>query len=61
MVELRTLKDKCLACFSSFSYLYDFCPVCQGTGFVEVQLQRKVPILEAKINAENYEFCIERL
>jgi rRNA maturation endonuclease Nob1 len=61
MLERRTSKEQCLACFSSFSYLYDFCPVCQGTGFVEVQLQRKPPQQEAKINPENYEFCIERL
>ena len=61
MLDPRVSKENCLACFSSFSYLYDFCPVCQGTGFVEVQVPKKEAFLGTKINTEIYEFCIERL
>ena len=34
-VEVR--KEKCWACYRILAYLAGYCPVCNDTGFVEVE------------------------
>lgn len=41
MLERVTHREACWVCFSSLAYLAGYCPVCMGTGFVEVEV--KVP------------------
>jgi DnaJ-class molecular chaperone len=51
--QQRTVKAGCLACNGSLnSYDSYFCPVCQGTGFVEVQAFEEVLLPKAASKAE---------
>jgi hypothetical protein len=36
-------KLKCWACYGSLAYLAGYCPVCNDTGFIEVNSQEPAP------------------
>jgi hypothetical protein len=49
----RTAKVSCWACNGSLnSYDSYVCPVCQGTGWVEVQALEEKQLPKAELNAE---------
>jgi DnaJ-class molecular chaperone len=54
-LKQRIIKVECLACNGNSSLnSYDSysCPICRGTGFVEVQALEEVLLPETKSNAE---------
>jgi hypothetical protein len=48
MSETGTRKEECRFCFTALAYLMDGCPVCGGTGFVEVKAPEKEPKLDLR-------------
>lgn len=54
MLELEPYQVRCRSCFSIFSYLNGFCPVCGGTGFVSLEKPLLQP--EAKTTPEKKEY-----
>lgn len=51
--QSRIVKVNCLACNGSL-YAYDSysCPICQGTGFVEVQAFEEVLLPETELKVQ---------
>ncbi len=44
MSETGTSKEECRFCFTALAYLMGGCPVCGGTGFVEIKTpEREAP------------------
>ena len=48
MSETETRKEECRFCFTVLAYLMDCCPVCGGTGWVEVRAPEPEPRLERR-------------